>query len=100
MWHPFDGAQSIGQKGSEDGVTVLDEEHEWGARITLERDGQIAPWSITCGIYGGFLHTAFASSEDEGRAKYAAMKSELVAIMEEEDSDSRFEKQRRFAETY
>lgn len=35
---------------------VRDEEHSAGARITLERDGSIAPFAITCGIYGGFLY--------------------------------------------
>jgi len=100
MWHPFDNGRSIGTKGSENGVIVFDEEHDWGARITLERDGEIAPWSITCGIYGGFLHTAFASSEAEGRTKFAAMKAALVAIMEDENPDSRYEKQQRFAVTY
>jgi hypothetical protein len=70
MWDTYNNGLSIGQKGSEDGVIVLDEEHPGGIRITLERDGNTAPWSITCGIYGSFIHTAFASSEEEGRMKY------------------------------
>jgi hypothetical protein len=35
MWHPFDSGQSLGSRGSEEGVIVLDEEHEEGARVTL-----------------------------------------------------------------
>lgn len=100
MWRAFDTGKSIGKKGSESGRIVADEEHDDGARVTLERDGCTAPWSITCGIYGSFMHTAFASSEEEGRKKYSEMKSELVTIMKEDSSDSRYEKMRRFAEVY
>jgi hypothetical protein len=31
------------------------EEHPAGARISLERDGQDAPFTTTCGIYGGLF---------------------------------------------
>jgi hypothetical protein len=37
-WQPFDNGATVGQRGSEDGVTLRDEEHDLGARITLERD--------------------------------------------------------------
>ena len=100
MWHPFENGQSLGKRGSEEGVIVLDEEHAWGARITLERDGSTAPWSVTCGIYGTFMHTAFASSESEGRSKYSDMKRDLVSIMEESSSTPCYEKMRLFADVY
>jgi hypothetical protein len=48
--------------GSEGGTIVLDEEHGLGARITLEKDGAIAPFTITCGIYGWMAHTRFFSN--------------------------------------
>ena len=100
MWQTFDSGKSIGTKGSESGVIVADEEHADGARVTLERDCRHALWMVTCGIYGSFMHTAFASSEEEGRTKFSAMKSDLVTIMEDESSDSRSEKMRRFSEIY
>jgi hypothetical protein len=100
MWHAFGQGQSLGTQGSEGGVIVWDEEHERGARITLERGGQTAPWSITCGIYGCFLHTAFAASEVEARDKYSAMKRDLVAILEENPSSPCYEKLRLFADVY
>ena len=56
-WHPFEDGASIGQAGSEGGVIVRDDEHPWGARITLERDGGFAPFALTCGIYGWMVHT-------------------------------------------
>src|SRR5437879_10378671 len=61
----MDSGKTVGTRGSEEGLIVSDEEH----------GGCTAPWSVTCGIYGSFLHTAFASSEAEGRAKYSDMKA-------------------------
>jgi hypothetical protein len=99
-WLPLDGGKTIGNRGSENGIIVEDEEHRDGARITLERDGGIAPWAITCGIYGAFLHTAFASSELEGRAKYTGMKTDLEKIMAESENEKRYEKMRTFSNIY
>lgn len=99
MWRSFDNGASVGTTGSERGVIVLDEEHDDGARITMERDGH-TPWSITCGIYGAFMHTAFASTEGEARAKYGPIKSELIMIINETDRNSRYERMRKLSETY
>jgi hypothetical protein len=96
----MDNGKTIGTPGSEDGAIVLDEEHTSGARISLEQGCSHAPWVVTCGIYGGFLHTAFASSEAEGRAKYSAMKPDLEDIMAEEDNEARYNKMKRFADVY
>jgi hypothetical protein len=84
-WYPYADGNTVGTPGSEIGVIVLDEEHPDGARITLERDGY-HPYSITCGIYGALMHTAFAMSETEGRSKYESMKTRLVLLMSEADS--------------
>jgi hypothetical protein len=99
-WLPMDDGKTIGTRGSEEGTIVVDEEYVAGARVTLERDGCTAPWSVTCGIYGDFVHTAFASSEAEGRAKYESMKSDLEQIMAEPDNEARYEKMTRFADLY
>jgi len=47
--HPFENGRSVGTTASEGGQILLDEEHDAGARMTLERGEQI-PFSITCGI--------------------------------------------------
>jgi len=99
-WLPMDDGMTIGTRGSEEGTIVLDEEHAAGARVTLERDGCTAPWSVTCGIYGDFVHTAFASSEAEGRAKYENMKVDLEQIMAEPDNEARYDKMTRFVDVY
>jgi hypothetical protein len=64
---------------------VLDEEHSAGARITLEQGGDVAPWSITCGVYGLMFHTRFFANRLTAHAEYTAMKSALAAIMSELD---------------
>jgi len=96
----MDRGKTVGTRGSEQGVIIMDEEHTSGARVTLESGGRTAPWSVTCGIYGGFLHTAFAASEPEGRAKYSNMKADLEQILAEEDKEARYEKMERFANDY
>jgi hypothetical protein len=67
--------------GSERGVLVLDQEHELGARISLEQECRVAPFAITCGIYGWMFHTRFFGSEREAREQYALMREALDAIL-------------------
>lgn len=85
LWQAFDGGVTLGQKGSESGVLVRDEEHPLGARISLERGAASAPFAITCGIYGCMMHTRFFSREDEACEQYDAMKISLAALLEGED---------------
>lgn len=80
-WHPFEGGSSLGKRGSEEGVIVRDEEHEEGARITLERGGPTAPFAITCGIYGWMVHTRFFGTEAEAGIEYERMKPDLAEIL-------------------
>lgn len=80
-WHPFAEWTTIGIPGSEEGITLLDEEHDLGARIALERDCAYGvPFTVTCGIYGWFFHTRFVGSEEA--AEYAAMRQALAAILD------------------
>jgi hypothetical protein len=66
---------------SEGGIVVRDEVHPEGARVTLERDGRTAPWSITCGIYGLMVHTVFCADEPSARSTYDALKADIVRIL-------------------
>ncbi len=79
-WHAYDGGETVGQRGSESGLILLDEEHPSGARITLEHNGVTAPFSITCGVYGVLAHTRFFGTESEARDEFAAMKMGLIDI--------------------
>lgn len=81
-WMQFDSGVSIGTEGSEAGTIVADYEHQLGARITIERDGDIAPFTITCGVYGWFFHTRFFSTREEVDCACTAMQSALDAIIQ------------------
>lgn len=97
MWTKAEDGNTIGQVGSENGVIILDEEYLYASRITLERDGIIAPYSITCGVYGMMAHTAFADQETEAMGKYDGMKKELQEFIDSEDDDKSGEWCERFA---
>lgn len=83
-WHRFDGGRSLGEAGSEGGVIVLDEEHDAGSRITIERGGQTAPFSITCGVYGWMCHTRFFATLAEATSACRTMMPELARLAGEE----------------
>ena len=82
MWQPFDSGKTLSTTGSENGVILIDEEHLLGARITLERDTAIAPFAITCGIYGWMMHTRFFADRTEAFAQLESMKNALAEILE------------------
>lgn len=65
MWCIFDNSSTIGQKGSENGLVLSDFEHLDGARVTIEKNGDIAPFSVTLGIYGMMCYTYFCDTEEE-----------------------------------
>jgi hypothetical protein len=80
-WHAFSDGSTVGTRGSEGGIVVLDEELPDGVRISLEEGCRNAPWSITCGIYWLMFHTRFFADRLTAEAEYASMKSALEAIM-------------------
>lgn len=80
-WTIFNDGASIGQHGSENGVILRDDEHSFGARITLERGGHTAPFSITCSIYGWMFHTCFFGTQSEAEVVYEKMKDGLAMIL-------------------
>ena len=81
-WNPFDEGNSIGTIGSEDGKILRDEENSFGARITLEENGSVAPFSITIGIYGLMFHTDFYSSLENAENKFKSFKTIIEKIIE------------------
>ena len=88
VWRAFDEGTSLGERGSEGGSIVLDEEHDEGARITVE-EGGYTPWSITCGIYGWMVHTRFFAERSQAMAEVEPMKRALESTMGS-DNDDRF----------
>lgn len=80
-WTAFDDGKSLAARGSEGGVIRRDDEHDFGARITLEEGGSNAPWSITCGIYGWMFHTRFFGAGEEGNREFDRMKVGLEEVL-------------------
>lgn len=80
-WHVFDEGRTLGAIGSEGGEILHDEEHTEGARVTLERNGSIAPYSITCGVYGWMVHTRFFRTEAAATSELEPMKEALADIL-------------------
>ena len=69
------------ERGTEGGLILRDEEHDLGARITLELlEGRAS--AITCGIYSWMMHTRYFASDGEARAAFEAMKTDLDAILQ------------------
>jgi hypothetical protein len=81
-WSDYDDGYSVGTVGADGGAIVRDEEHESGARITLEEEGGSAPFTVTCGIYGWMQHARYFSDASEANDEYDRMKDELDEILE------------------
>ena len=81
MWKQVNNGSTINTVGSENGVIIKDEEFDLSARITIERNGETAPFSITCGIYGLFAHTAFSGNKVDAVKKYEEMKNEIQTFL-------------------
>lgn len=107
-WHIAEHGSTLGQHGSEQGLILRDEEHELGARITIENGCRTAPFAITCGIYGWMVHTRFFNDQAEAEAQYEAMKNSLDELLEaaeetaEEDGGRKvlFDGITKFVDTY
>ncbi len=86
-WEAFDEGKTLGTEGSEAGTIVLDEAFGEHARLTIERGGHTAPFSITCGVFGWMVHTRFFSTEAEARNACTEMQEaigEMVAALDSE----------------
>jgi len=81
-WTPFEEGASIGQAGTEGGVLLRDDEHPWGARITLERGAGAVPFAITCGIYGWMVHTCWIPTLEQAESEFAQMRDAISEIVE------------------
>src|ERR1700677_366457 len=80
-WDTFENFKTIGTRGSENGIIIEDIEHIKGARITIERDGDIAPFAITLGIYGLMFHTHFSGNEQEAKVYLEKKKAQISEVL-------------------
>ena len=80
MWKDLYVAGAV---GSENGEILSDEEYKNSCRITLEKCEKC--YAITCGIYGGMVHTTF-SDLSHYQAMYDDMKKDLQEFIDKETS--------------
>jgi hypothetical protein len=99
-WYDFEQGATLGTRGSEAGSIILDEEYNEGARISLERATSVAPFAITCGVYGRLMHTRYFGSEAEAKSEYDAMKIVLKQIVDGLDSEDERVKSRAMQALY
>jgi hypothetical protein len=81
-WDNFENGRTIGTKGAEEGIIIVDLENINGARITVERDGATAPFAITFGIYGLLFHTYFKSLQTEVDDTVNWLKSKINEVFD------------------
>ena len=81
MW---DNIYQPDQTGSEGGLIISDEEYKDSCRITLEKCERY--YAITCGIYGGMMHTVFCNST-QYQETYNNMKKDLQEFIDRNTSD-------------
>lgn len=87
-----------GKTGSENGLIIIDEEYKGSCRITLEKCERY--YAITCGIYGGMVHTALVN-EDRYKEMYENMKQDLQEFIEKKTSyDEEIQFYENFASKY
>lgn len=97
-WIDFSNGSTIGEKGSENGIILKDQEFDGGCRITLESCTKYQ--AITCGVYGVMVHTVFCSPED-AETTFEAMKKELGEfMMTETDADAEMKFYAQFCDKY
>lgn len=80
-WTPYDGGNTLEQKGPAGGRIVRDEEHPDGARITLEIQCKMAPVAITCGVYGWMVHESYYADQMTADDDFEAMKQALLPLL-------------------
>ena len=66
------------------GLIISDEEYKDSCRITLEKCERY--YAITCGIYGGMMHTVFCNST-QYQETYNNMKKDLQEFIDKNTSD-------------
>ena len=87
-WIRYKEGRNVGKVGAEGNVTLLDEEHPQGVRMTLKRGDNYV--SVSCNIYGWIDHTRFFVKVHEAIREYRVMKvaaENIVDLAKSSDSN-------------
>jgi len=80
-WVSYHDGRSVGELDAEGGVTLRDEEHPRGGRITLKRGATYI--SVSCHIYGWIDHTRFFNTLSDAQREFVIMKNILGSILDD-----------------
>jgi hypothetical protein len=78
-WVPYNEGITIGTKGLQGDVILMDEAYPGGARVTLKRGAKYV--SVSCSINNWINHTRFFKSAREAKRELGAMKDSLVEVI-------------------
>lgn len=78
-WIETDEGSTIGEGGVDGGIIVKDLEGP-DARITLEKNSALGPYSITCALYGNMVHS-FSVEGNSPEETFERVKKDLEKII-------------------
>jgi hypothetical protein len=77
-----EAGRTLGEAGPASGRVLRDEEHDLGARLTLEEGAPLAPYVITCVIEDGRFEHVFGTTESSTAAHiFISMKRDIEQIL-------------------
>lgn len=78
-WLPYNNGITIGAKGPEGDIILMDDAHPIGARITIKQGAQY--FSVSCNIYNWINHARFFNTEDDAKREFLVMEEALLEII-------------------
>ena len=79
-WFPYNDGITIGAKGPEGDVILMDEAHPIGARLTIKEGVQYV--SVSCNIYNWMNQTRFFGTVGEAKREFPIMEDALLEIID------------------
>ena len=79
-WQPYNNGTTVGTKGPQGDVILMDETHPDGARMTIKRG--IKYVSVSCNINNWINHTRFFDKLPDAKREYILMKASILEVTE------------------
>jgi len=87
-WLPYKDGITIGAKGPEGDVILMDQAHPIGARMTIKAGAEYV--SVSCNIHNWIDHTRFFGTAFEAKRELANMEdalSEVIGLLAAKEVD-------------
>ena len=79
-WIPYHDGITVGTKGPQGDVILLDEVHPDGARMTIKRGTKYI--SVSCNINNWINHTRFFDKVRDAKREFTVMKISILEVTE------------------